>query len=232
MKNLDSIFLLHTLDLGTKFDYIYSLELQWVLAGFKKIAKLEPFTLELLDKAKAILRELDIQYHFIEKDEYFDEERMLFLKWKKEGKTYIDFYISKEIKVLDLLRDILKISDVKKKNLYIWKLLWYPECCIQSFLNFPYEGDVSFNQIIKQQTVWNFDWRLNNLINPYSLVPFFPCSYNCKNAILYAEKNLSIVWKREEIKAIFRNTFDYRGFWDVDIVSFPSQNSSWYFTFQ
>ena len=32
-----------------------------------------------------------------------------------------------------------------------------------------------------------------NLINPYSLIPFFPCSYNCGKAIDYAEKNLSII---------------------------------------
>ena len=224
--NLDKIFSLNLLKLWTKYDYIFSLEILWVLSGFKKIAKLEPFTQEDLDKIKNFLSSKWLKYLSYEKDEYFDDEKMLFIKWKTSWKTYIDLYISKSNKTLDILGDtIWKETDRRKKNYLIWKLLWYPDCCVKSFLENNYSKDLDFNLEIKNKTVWKFNWRLNNLINPYSLIPFFPCSYNCKEAMQYAENNLNILWKRDEIKNVFKNKIVYNDFWDISILSKIEENN-------
>lgn len=216
--NLDSTFSLKLLDLETKFNYIYSLELMWVLTWLKKIAKLEPFLFDDVSKIEQNLNKLWLKYIFFEKEEHFDEDKMLFIKWDKETSKYIDLYVSKSENTLNILKDIHLISDIKKKNYLIWKLLWYPDCCIVSFLNYEYKSDLNFNKIIINKTSWAFDWRLNNLINPYSLIPFFPCSYNCKEAIKYAESNLKILWNSEEIKWVFKNYILYNSFWDNKIV--------------
>jgi hypothetical protein len=215
--NLNKIFSLNILNLKTKFDYIYSLEIMWVLKWFKKIAKLEPFSLENLDKIKEILEKLGLKYIYLEKDEYFDEKEMLFKKWKIHWKSYIDLYVSKSEKFLEIITN--NDFNIKEKNFLIWKMLGYPECCIKSFLDFEYKWDISFNQIIKNKTVWKFDRRLNNLINPYSLIPFFPCSYNCEKAIEYAENNLEIVWNIEEIEHLFKNNIIYKDFWNYEIIT-------------
>jgi len=215
MMNLDKIFKNDIVNLGTKFDYIYSLEIKWVLKWFKKISKLEPFTLDNLEKIESIFSKLWIKYIYFIKDEYFDLSKMLFLKWKEKTNIYIDIYISKSLKILNLLENKLnEENNEMKKNFLVWKLLWYPTCCIKSFLQETYSWDVNFNINIRNKTVWKFDWRLNNLINPYSLIPFFPCSYNCKKAINYAEKNLEIIWNRKNIEEIFKKNMMYNWVWD------------------
>jgi len=213
----NEIFTNELVRLGTKFDYVYSLEIKWVLKWFKKIAKLEPFTISNLKKIEKILQKLDIKYIYFQKNEYFSEEKMLFLKWNKTN-VYIDIYISKSNKILNKLKEIILYENDYKKNLLIWKLLWYPDCCIKSFLSQEYTWDYNMNLKIKERTIWKFDWRLNNLINPYSLIPFFPCSYNCKNAIKYAENNLKIIWNKDEIKNIFYNIIEYNDFWNYKVV--------------
>jgi len=213
----NEIFTNELVRLGTKFDYVYSLEIKWVLKWFKKIAKLEPFTISNLKKIEKILQKLDIKYISFQKNEYFSEEKMLFLKWNKTN-VYIDIYISKSNKILNKLKEIILYENDYKKNFLIWKLLWYPDCCIKSFLSQEYTWDYNMNLKIKERTIWKFDWRLNNLINPYSLIPFFPCSYNCKNAIKYAENNLKIIWNKDEIKNIFYNIIEYNDFWNYKVV--------------
>lgn len=215
--NLNKIFSLNILNLNTKFDYIYSLEIMWVLKWFKKIAKLEPFTLENLDKIREILEKLGLKYIYLEKDEYFDEKEMLFKKWKNFWNIYIDLYISKSEKFLEIITN--NDFNIKEKNFLIWKMLWYPECCIKSFLDFEYKWDINFNYIVKNKTIWKFDWRLNNLINPYSLIPFFPCSYNCEKAINYALNNLEIIWNNTEIENLFKNNILYKDFWNYEIIN-------------
>ena len=224
--NLDSIFENNLINIWTKFDYIYSLEIKWVLKWFKKIAKFEPFRLVDLELIKDILESLNLKYVYFEKDEYFDKEKMLFLKWKSKKEQYVDIYISRSSKTLDVLKKIIETEKWNyKKNYLIWKLLWYPDCCIKSFLESNYTWDLDFNLKIKSKTIWKFDWRLNNLINPYSLIPFFPCSYNCGKAIDYAEKNLSIIWKRDLIEEKFKNIIYFKGVWDIDILK--SNNMEW-----
>lgn len=215
--NLDKIFSLNLINLWSKFDYIYSLEIMWIIKGFKKIAKLEPFTLEDLDKIIPIIEKLGLVTCYFEKNEYFDEDKMLFIKWEKKWYKYIDLYISKSKKLLGILSDINNDKNQKNKNYLIWKMLWYPDCCIKFFLEYNYKSDVDFNVLVKNATIWNFDWRLNNLINPYSLIPFFPCSYNCKEAIKYAENNLDIIKKRKEIMKVFKNYISYKDFWNYKI---------------
>jgi hypothetical protein len=217
--NLNNIFVNNLIQLNSKFDYIYSLEIKWVLKWFKKITKLEPFTLNQLELIKDKLNFLNLEYIYFEKDEYFDDEKMLFLKWKNGEEKYIDIYISRSKKTLNILENILNTEkNIIKKNFLIWKLLWYPDCCIKSFLESNYTWDISFNLKVKENTTWKFDWRLNNLINPYSLIPFFPCTYNCKEAVKYAENNLDIIWNREEIEEIFKNVIEYNNFWDIKIL--------------
>jgi len=213
--NLDKIFDLNIIKLWTKYDYIFSLEILGVLKWFKKIAKLEPFTINDLYKVKDLLNNFWLKYKYFIKNEYFDEKEMLFKKWYIKWKQYIDLYISLDNKYFKIFE---KDINIKEKNFIIWKLLWYPECCIKFFLKKNYTSDFDFNIMIKNITVWNLDWRLNNLINPYSLIPFFPCSYNCKNAIEYAEKNLKILWNREKIEKIFKNKILYKWFWEYKIV--------------
>lgn len=225
--NLGKIFVNDLVNLWTKFDYIYSLELKWVLKWFKKITKLEPFTLENLEKIKDLFDKLWLVYSYFEKEEYFDDEKMLFIKWDNWKDKYIDIYVSNNQKVINLLDKILKEKDNNyKKNYLIWRLLGYPDCCIKSFLEIDYNSDLGFNARVKNNTKWKFDWRLNNLINPYSLLPFFPCTYNCKEAIKYAENNLDIIWNREEIKSIFNNVIEYKDFWNYKILDKNSSNKN------
>ena len=218
--NLNKIFKNNIVKLWTKFDYIYSLEIRWVLKWFKKIAKLEPFTFNNLNNLKTTFKDLWLNYIYFKKNEYFDSEKMLFFKWSDNKNIFIDIYISKSKKTLEILENILlNEKDILKKNYLIWKLLWYPDCCIKSFLKSNYTWDINFNLKIKKNTIWNFDWRLNNLINPYSLIPFFPCSYNCKYAIEYAENNLDIIWNRDKIKKVFKNIIKYNDFWNYEILA-------------
>jgi len=212
--NLDKIFKNNIVKLWTKFDYIYSLEIRWVLKWFKKIAKLEPFTINNLNNLEKKFEELWLKYIYFEKDEYFDSEKMLFLKWNDKENIFIDIYISKSVKTLKILENIL----LNERNNF--------NCCIKSFLKSNYTWDISFNLKVKKNTIWKFDWRLNNLINPYSLIPFFPCSYNCKEAIKYAENNLNIIWNREEIKNIFNNIIEYKDFWNYKILNYNGNNKN------
>jgi hypothetical protein len=215
MMNLNNIFNLNILDLWNKYNHIFSLEILWLLKGFKKITKLEPFTLEDLNNVKDILNKKWIKYIYFEKDEYFDEQDMLFKKWNIKWKQYIDIYLSKSNQLLEILKNKILIEEnIKKKNYLIWKLLWYPDCCIKKFLENNYSSDKDFNIQIKENTNWKLDWRLNNLINPYSLIPFFPCSYNCEEAIKYAENNLEIIWNKKEIENNFKNILEYNSFWN------------------
>jgi len=105
--NLDKIFKNNIVKLWTKFDYIYSLEIRWVLKWFKKIAKLEPFTINNLNNLEKKFEELWLKYIYFEKDEYFDSEKMLFLKWNDKENIFIDIYISKSVKTLKILENIL-----------------------------------------------------------------------------------------------------------------------------
>lgn len=217
--NLDNIFNLNLFWAYWKFIHIYSLEIMWVILWFKKMAKLEPYTLKDLENSKHVFTDLWLSYIFFEKEEHFDNDKMLFLKWKNDGNLYIDLYVSKSAKTLWILENLHKINkNTKSENYIIWKLLWYPECCIKSFLELDYNWDLELNLKIKEKTIWKLDWRLNNLINPYSLIPFFPCNYNCKNAIKYAENNLKIIWKRKKIQDIFKNIIIYNWFWDATII--------------
>ena len=218
--NLNSIFENNIIKTWSRFDYIYSLEIKWVLAWFKKMAKLEPFTLWMLKQIKDTLQLMWLKYTYIERDDYFDEEKMLFLKnWKTEWE-YIDLYISKSSKILLLIEKLSLIeTDVWKKNYLIWKLLWYPDCCIKEFLKTHYSNDFEFNMSAKKRTIWKLDWRLNNLINPYSLIPFFPCSYNCHEAIKYANENLKLFENPNIIKEMFKSQVLYNSFWDITFIN-------------
>lgn len=218
--NLSNTFTLNIVKLNTKYDYIFSLELLWVFTWLKKIAKLEPFTLKNIQQIKPCLEKYNISYVYYEKKEYFDHEKMLFVSDKQGADTYVDMYISKSENVLSSLESMISWgNDFKTKNYFIWKLLGYPDCCIRAFLANNYSSDFNYNMLIKSKTVWRFDWRLNNLINPYSLIPFFPCSYNCVAAIEYAQNNIKLLWNEKEIKKVFKNIIYYRSFWDISFVS-------------
>lgn len=216
MKNLDSIFTLRIWNFWWKYQHIFSQEILWVISGFKNITKLEPFRLSDVEIIEKVCKKFWLVYIYFPLEKIFDEQNMQFIsrKTSQNNDPYIDMYVSKKEKYTTVLQELYNIPPSVKRNIIIGKMLWYPECCIESFLNKNYTNDFDYNKRSMEQSDWYY-WQLNNLINPYSLIPFFPCKYNCSNALTYAKKNLSLQKYTDEVEYIFSSQVTY--FWFRDI---------------
>lgn len=74
----------------------------------------------------------------------------------------------------------------------IGKLLGYPECCIQFFCNHFPHGWYDLTPIIQGDQVYP---ELNTMLRYFGAraIPFFPCRWDCKEALKFAEKFVGIM---------------------------------------
>lgn len=204
-------------DFWTKFDYAFYADILGVYYDIKKIAKLEPFTENNIKPILIFLDELWLKYIKIKRAEVFNEKDMIFNK-ATEVEDWIDLFVSKLDKYLDLVAKIYNSPKSKKTEVLIWKLLWYPDCCIKSFLSNKYINDKLYDNYLNDKTIWYFDWRLNNTLSIYRLIPFFPCTYNCNEAIKYAQKQFDIMPNNHNLYKILRSLVLYDNFWNYIVL--------------
>lgn len=112
---------------------------------------------------------------------------------KNKLSNILIIYIAKSLKLCNKL----KYYD-EKDEIITGRLLGYPDCCIDFYLDLvknKNRQDVDFVRESYANTHKKMDFRLNNLREwcrgiqiDFSLIDFFPCSYNCKNALKYASK--------------------------------------------
>ena len=126
-----------------------------------------------------------------------------------EGKAF-HVYISKDKKIAKRFSeqdpDYSELPG-KGKTKYFAKMLGYPECCIDSFLNLEcgnynenIKKEILFKKILKKKK----SFLLNNFLYglDFSLSFYQPCSYSCKAAMDYNKKILEAVRKEDPYFAI------------------------------
>jgi hypothetical protein len=201
----------------TGYDFWFYTDIIWAFSWLKKVAKLEPFYKRDLPKLELILKAFGLRMLVLERNEKFIEKSMRFSKDDKD-EDWADVFISKDNKYLDMVSKIYEKPKSKSSELAIWKLLWYPDCCIRSFLENDYKDDMTMNVRLRGITIWQLDWRLNNTLSQYRLTPFFPCSYNCENAIIYAENQFKSLKCPIDLERILNSVVLYRNFWEYIIL--------------
>jgi hypothetical protein len=105
----------------------------------------------------------------------------------------LKIYISKSLKLCDKI----KYYDERDDKI-TGQLLGYPDCCVNFYLDLiknKNRQDIDFVLETYANSKNKLDFRINNVREWYeglqidfSLIDFFPCSYECKNAIKYADK--------------------------------------------
>lgn len=112
---------------------------------------------------------------------------------KDMSSNILKMYVSKSTKICEKLR----YYDEKDDKI-TGRLLGYPDCCINFYLDLvknKNHQEVDFVQESLSNTSQKIDFKINNVREwcgklqiDYSLIDYFPCSYNCRNAIKYAGK--------------------------------------------
>jgi len=220
-----------------------------VLSGVKPCARLELVSGKNMDKTINKIKKAGLEYKVFPKEFSLDKTNMKFsLSGNDNEENYVSLFISKDKKIIDEIikethSEINTNSIIRKKlaTERIGKLLGYPECCTSAFSRIDnYIDDKTTNIRISENTESQFSWILNNLINPYTLIDFYPCSYSCENAINYAKKMFGLVSKSDSYKGdiikkylnsvvlyfSFNSYIVFDGFLNNNFVSYLSFESS------
>lgn len=127
----------------------------------------------------------------------------------KKDKT---LYVAKNKENLDLW----VYNDIEKNNAYnLWKLLWFPDCCIKKFIDIWW---------VSEKKLFNFLKEINNKDISSNYLNFFenkliyhlPCSMTCKKSIniwkkvykiftLLTTKNDTLDFFRKKTYIVFKN---------------------------
>lgn len=77
------------------------------------------------------------------------------------------------------------------------RVLGYPECCIDNLINSDFHS--SFTNAVYEalRRSKKIHFLLNSLTSLYYLIPYFPCSFDCRESLIYAKKLLGVMKKLE-----------------------------------
>jgi len=197
-----------------------------VSEGIKHCAKLELVKVKDTPKVTNKIKKIGLKFDVPQRQFTLDKINMKFSLSKEYNENnYVLIFVSKK---KEILNEFIKKTneEVNSKNekqrryaiQRIGRLLGYPKCCTKTFSELNvYVDDKTTNIKIKNRTRGKFNWLLNNLISPYTLIDFYPCSYNCKNAINYAQNMLNLVSrsnpnKKKMIRQYLNNVILYFNF--------------------
>ncbi len=211
-------------------DPLYLMPIAAVKQGIKPCARIELVKISELQKIISLIIKYELHYKLMAKQFVLDAKNMKFSQAKFESEdNYTSIFISKDKELLDELAEATELEhesgkDSAAANIKTGRLLGYPLCCVERFAGIEeYVDDKTANLALKKNTIGKLNWKLNNLINPYRLIEFFPCSYNCRNAASYADKMLDLAANgkgdagqkrdsREKIKKILKSHVLYQNF--------------------
>lgn len=108
-------------------------------------------------------------------------------------------YVAKNKENLDLW----VYNDIEKNNAYnFWKMLWFPDCCIEEFMNIWWVSEKKMFNFLKE--ISHKD-NSNNYLNFFEnkLIYHLPCSMNCGESIK--------IWKKvyEIYNILHKNNNDF-----------------------
>lgn len=114
------------------------------------------------------------------------------LEVNKENNLY--FYVSRELNKIKELKN----SEINGNPVENGKLLGYPKCCIEKYDLRIKEGKISDLKIIndlidKKEERAYFPFYTNCNSYGRTLIPHFPCSYDCQESIKMAKENLETI---------------------------------------
>jgi len=125
---------------------------------------------------------------------------------KNKASNILIIYISKGSTLCEKLKYFDEIDEK-----ITGRLLGYPDCCIEFYLDLvknKNRQNIDFVRETNANTEKKMDFRLNNLREwcsglqiDYSLVDFFPCSYDCKKALKYAKNIFGYIEKIDKKQA-------------------------------
>jgi cyclic pyranopterin phosphate synthase len=178
-----------------------------VKAGVKRCGKLEPVHVGEIEALKGRISSAGLMMLLPGARYNLDKKE---LSWNAdEAGDYTYILVGKDESDLQKLLRCTEEGDVSGAG----KLLSYPACCIDRFSKMDsYSGDRDMTLMLAKESKLPFHWQLNNMINPFRLIDFFACSYNCERAKAYAESMAQAAdWDLELLKkpVVYRDFNNY-----------------------
>jgi len=188
-------------------NYTRSLEILYLLNDIKKLVRLDANEVELkiikefCDKENLHLQVSDFKVVKIMdegKGNYANIVKKVPLNYPDSGLYHI--YISKDKNK----SDFLKLLEYKNDDRAIGELLGYPQCCVDFFMDNKDKQQKIQNDYIlpalNNSEGFEFPFYVNYAIRYFdiTLLSHFPHSFNCKESIEIAKKNLQCIKKYSE----------------------------------
>ena len=101
------------------------------------------------------------------------------------------FYVSKK---MALVKKSIDVDGEKKDSLLFWRLLWYPDCCIRSFLDYGWISNEELYGYFEKLTNLHGRKNISRYLNlfEHKFIYHVPCSLDCQHSIKLA-KNMEIL---------------------------------------
>lgn len=193
--------------------YISEYNLACLFYGYKTVMK-QPIDIRNLSKLDEILKNLNLVYvlsdfFYFNPNEGCEEKnthKIIYIskdtQYANEAKR-IDCIFNSEFYV-DFTPSIVDYS-IDEVNQIMWKLLWYPDCCVRSFNWYDWPDWVLFDIFSKRMDT---PQDCHNFLNQFELqiLHHIPCSFNCQKSIDLWEKLFPLFidsydpFKKEQIK--------------------------------
>lgn len=187
-----------------------ALEILYVKDGIKPAARIiadeekADELIKCMDGLSIVKSDFKIKKEVDERRQYSDKGIRLPVSSKENGQVFL--YISKSKEKAELAKRL----EEENKHTELGIALGYPKCCAEFFnKNFPIESkkqnDYTLSTLRNSQG-YKFPFYTNTAIRhlDLTLLSHFPCSFNCKNSIELAKKNLDAIEKHSrELGIIF-----------------------------
>lgn len=161
--------------------------------GFKKVMK-QPVRLADVEFIEVVLLKLDLSYVL---SDFFYENPNENCHWSDKNKI---IYISRDMHEATLAKEYDACFawefyvnhtrsykyNAETAKVWLWRLLWYPSCCINKFLKSDVPDDSLFyahsDRAVDYMNCSSFLNQFENII-----LHHIPCSYNCQHSIILAK---------------------------------------------
>ncbi len=157
---------------------------------------------------------------------------------KELSKLWLELYKSdSETLYVSKSKKELKIGvyyDLKNHNAnYLWKLLWYPKCCIKKFVDNWWIDNINFFKFLLKKV--DKKDRSSSYLNIFEdkLIYHVPCSMGCEKSIFIGKKVLELFLllnKNKDMKYLFKEK-KYILFNDFEWIKISNNNYSYWSIF-
>jgi hypothetical protein len=109
---------------------------------------------------------------------------------RTSGEPRVELYVSRDPVLARRAVDLQARPDPALREM--GALLGYPKCCVEAFADQPDRSNNTWNRYLtaSRTTIPGpWPWELNNLV--FMLLAFFPCRYDCPQALVHARAALS-----------------------------------------